>query len=99
MPVGIFKDYLERTGSFEKYLKTLEESFNSSTRDGLTCRHFINIGWDGALYNCDFNQVLGLHIQDHYLQQILDFDIDRLAERYVRVDDHCYGYTAGQGST
>ena len=99
MPVGRFKDHLEKTGSLGKYLKTLEEAFNPSTLDGLMCRHLISIGWDGALYDCDFNQVLGLHTHNSCPQQILDFDIECLAKRSIHVGDHCYGCTAGQGST
>ena len=99
MPVGRFKDHLEKTGSLEKYLKTLEESYNPSALDGLMCRHLINVGWDGTLYDCDFNQALGLHMHDSCPQQIRDFDIERLAGRYISTGDHCYGCTAGQGST
>lgn len=99
MPVGRFKDHLEKTGSLGKYLKTLEEAFNPSTLDGLMCRHLISVGWDGALYDCDFNQVLGLHMHDPSSQRIQDFDMERLAGRCIRAGDHCYGCTAGQGST
>jgi len=99
MPVGRFKNHLEKTGSLEKYLNMLEAAFNPSTLEGLMCRHLISVGWDGALYDCDFNQVLGLHMQDSSSQQIRDFDIERLAKRCIRVGDHCYGCTAGQGST
>ena len=99
MPIGRFKDHLEKTGSLEKYLKTLEDLYNPSTLDSLMCRHLISVGWDGVLYDCDFNQVLGLHMHDCYPQQIRDFDIERLSWRYIRSGDHCYGCTAGQGST
>ena len=60
MPIGRFKNYLEKKGSLRKYLKMLEESFNPSTLNGLMCRHLISVGWDGMLSDCDFNQVLGL---------------------------------------
>lgn len=99
MPVGRFKDHLEETGSLEKYLKTLEKAYNPSALDGLMCRHLISVGWDGALYDCDFNQALGLHMYDPCPQQIRDFDIECLAGRYIHAGDHCYGCTAGQGST
>lgn len=99
MPLGRFKDHLEKTGSLEKYQKTLEESYNPSTLDSLMCRHLLSVGWDGGLYDCDFNQALGLHMLDPYLQQIRDFDIERLAGRSIHTGDHCYGCTAGQGST
>jgi len=99
MPVGRFKNHLEKTGSLGKYLKTLEESFNPSTLDGLMCRRLISVGWDGVLYDCDFNQALGLHMHDSCPRHIRDFDIERIAAREIRVGDHCYGCTAGQGST
>ncbi|MFZ2198716.1 MAG: arsenosugar biosynthesis radical SAM (seleno)protein ArsS [Thermodesulfovibrionales bacterium] len=99
MPVGRFKDHLEKTGSLEKYLNTLEDSYNPSTLDSLMCRHLISVGWDGALYDCDFNQVLDLHMQDPSPRLIRDFDIGRLAGRSIRTGDHCYCCTAGQGST
>jgi len=99
MPIGRFRDHLERTGSLEKYLKTLEDSFNPSTLDGLMCRQLVSVGWDGTLYDCDFNQVLGLRMRDPDSQHIRDFDLGRLAGREIRVGDHCYGCTAGQGST
>jgi hypothetical protein len=99
MPVGRFKKHLEKTGSLDKYLKTLENSFNPSTLDGLMCRSLISVGWDGALYDCDFNQMLGLHTHDSCPRHIRDFDIEHLEKRYIRVGDHCYGCTAGQGST
>lgn len=99
MPIGRFRNHLEKTGSLGKYLKTLEDNFNPSTLDGLMCRHMISVGWDGALYDCDFNQVLGLHMHDSGPRHIRDFDHERLAGREIHVGDHCYGCTAGQGST
>ncbi|MBI5101152.1 MAG: arsenosugar biosynthesis radical SAM protein ArsS [Nitrospirae bacterium] len=99
MPIGRFKAHLEETGSSEKYLKALEESFNPLTLGGLMCRRLISVGWDGALYDCDFNQVLGLHLPGRYPQRIADFDLDRLSGRRIRVSEHCYGCAAGQGST
>lgn len=99
MPIGRFRNHLERTGSLDKYLRTLEDSFNPSTLDGLMCRHLVSVGWDGTLYDCDFNQMLGLPLQEPGSRHIRDFDLERLAKREIRVGDHCYGCTAGQGST
>ena len=99
MPIGRFRNHLENTGSLAKYLKTLEDSFNPATLGGLMCRQLISVGWDGSLYDCDFNQVLGLPIHDSCPRHIRDFDYERLAGREIRVGDHCYGCTAGQGST
>jgi radical SAM/Cys-rich protein len=99
MPIGRFRNHLEKTGSLGKYLQTLEGSFNPSTLDDLMCRHLISIGWDGMLYDCDFNQALGLNVLDPCPRHIRDFDFERLTERVIRTGDHCYGCTAGQGST
>jgi len=99
MPIGRFRDHLEKTGSLLKYLKTLEDSFNPSTLDGLMCRHLVSVGWDGTLYDCDFNQVLGFPLQGAGSQHIRDFDRERIIGREIRIGDHCYGCTAGQGST
>jgi radical SAM/Cys-rich protein len=99
MPIGRFKNYLEKKGSLGKYLKMLEESFNPSTLDGLMCRHLISVGWDGMLSDCDFNQVLGVPLLNSYPQHIRDFDHELLAGREICVDDHRYGCTAGHGST
>lgn len=99
MPVGRYKDHLEKTGSLKKYLEMLEESFNPLTLDALMCRHLISVGWNGMLYDCDFNQALGLNIHNSCPQHIRDFDHERLAKRVMQTGNHCYGCTAGQGST
>lgn len=99
MPIGRFRNHLENTGSLAKYLKTLEHSFNPATLGGLMCRQLISVGWDGSLYDCDYNQVLGLPLHDSCPRHIQDFDYERLAGREIRVGDHCYGCTAGHGST
>lgn len=99
MPIGRFRNHLEKTGSMGKYLKMLEKSFNPLTLDGLMCRRLISVGWDGALYDCDFNQALGIHIHDSCPQHIKDFDHECLSKREIRIGDHCYACTAGQGST
>ncbi|MBI5074343.1 MAG: arsenosugar biosynthesis radical SAM protein ArsS [Nitrospirae bacterium] len=99
MPVGRFRNHLEKTGTLDSYLEKLEQAFNPATLNGLMCRHLISVGWDGALYDCDFNQVLDLHMHDSCPQHIQEFDLERLLGREIHVGDHCYGCTAGQGST
>jgi radical SAM/Cys-rich protein len=99
MPVGRFRDFLDRTNSLEKYIEKLSSSFNPQTLDGLMCRRLISVGWDGMLYDCDFNQSAGLNISSAYPRQIRDFDYDKLDNREIMTADHCYGCTAGQGST
>jgi radical SAM/Cys-rich protein len=99
MPIGRFREFLIRSGNFEKYIKRLMDAFNPETLPGIMCRHLVNVGWDGTLYDCDFNQMIGLRVLDGYPRTIRDFDHRLLAERQIAVDNHCYGCTAGQGST
>lgn len=99
MPIGRFRDFLVRTGRLDTYMEKLTSSFNPGTVDNVMCRHMINVGWDGRLYDCDFNQMMGLGLSDGSPRHIHDFDYDRLAVRKIAVDDHCFGCTAGQGST
>ena len=99
MPIGRFRNFLIRLGYYNGYMKGLYAAFNSQTLAGIMCRSQVNVGWNGVLYDCDFNQMLGCRIPDPYPNTIRDFDYNRLAEREITVDDHCYGCTAGQGST
>jgi len=98
MPIGRFRDFLSRTGNLEGYMARLEGAFNPATLGGLMCRKLVSVGWDGRLFDCDFNQVLGLGIEEGP-SHIADFDYGALSGRKIRVGDHCFGCTAGQGST
>jgi radical SAM/Cys-rich protein len=98
MPVGRFRDSLVHTNNLERYMEELRAAFNPATIEGLMCRHLISIGWDGTLYDCDFNQALGFPVDD-VSPHITGFDHERLNRRRIAVSDHCYGCTAGQGST
>jgi radical SAM/Cys-rich protein len=99
MPIGRFKNFLVKSENLDKYMTTLTSSFNPETLNGIMCRHLVSVGWDGTLYDCDFNQVVGLNIVDVYPQNIAEFDLDELSKREIAIDDHCFGCTAGQGST
>jgi radical SAM/Cys-rich protein len=99
MPIGRFRDFLVRRGELERYLGTLRDAFNPEVLDGLMCRRMISVGWDGMLYDCDFNQMLGLGMHAGSPQHVKDFDHERLSGRMITVGEHCYGCTAGQGST
>jgi radical SAM/Cys-rich protein len=99
IPINRFNDYLISTGNFDQYFKTLVCNFNPGTIDGLMCRHLISVGWDGRLYDCDFNQMLGLPLHEGCPQTVWDFDLEKLSMREISVGDHCYGCTAGQGSS
>jgi len=99
MPVGRFRDYLVRSGGFDQYLGKLSCAFNPQTLSGVMCRRIISVGWDGTLYDCDFNQMLGLTVTPCCSRTIESFDFEALSRRDIAVDNHCYGCTAGQGSS
>jgi radical SAM/Cys-rich protein len=99
VPVGRFLGFLERTGNTQSYLQRLEQSFNPGTLAGLMCRTLLSVAWDGTVYDCDFNQALGLPIAVEGSPQIGDLDAERLTGRIVRCGSHCYACTAGQGSS
>jgi radical SAM/Cys-rich protein len=99
MPIGRFREYLVRSRNLEKYQEKLVSAFNPETLAGLMCRYLISVRWDGMLYDCDFNQILGLNIDSACPQHIMDFNYSELSRRKITVYDHCYGCTAGQGST
>jgi len=99
MPIGRFREFLIRSGNFDAYMKKLHDAFNPETLSGIMCRRIVSVGWDGGLYDCDFNQMIGLRVLDGYPRTLRDFDPHLLANRQIAVDDHCYGCTAGQGST
>jgi radical SAM/Cys-rich protein len=99
MPIGRFRDFLTRTGNLEKYQDKLACAFNPATLDGIMCRHLVSVGWDGRLYDCDFNHVLGLAVNSGAPSHIRDFDQGTLARRSIETGDHCFGCTAGAGSS
>jgi radical SAM/Cys-rich protein len=98
MPIGRFRNFLVKTGTLEKYMERLKGSFNTETLDGIMCRHLISVRWDGELFDCDFNQVLGLPLLDPP-RHIIGFDYPTLKGKRIAVGEHCYGCTAGHGST
>lgn len=99
MPMGRFKTDLRRQGRYEEYVRLLRESFNPSTVDGLMCRRQISVGWDGTLYDCDFNLALRIPVNSGLPTNIREFDAERLAKRQIVMRDHCFGCTAGCGSS
>jgi radical SAM/Cys-rich protein len=99
MPIGRFREFLLRTGQLEGYMGRLSCAFNPGTLEGLMCRRLISVGWDGRLFDCDFNMVLGMGLSEGLPSRIRDFDRQALSHREIAVDEHCFGCTAGQGST
>ncbi|HNA59509.1 MAG TPA: arsenosugar biosynthesis radical SAM protein ArsS [Elusimicrobiota bacterium] len=99
MPIGRFLEFLRATGNYEGYMTRLANAFNPAAVPGLMCRNLLSVGWDGALYDCDFNQMLDWPLVEGSPAHIRDFDPDRLARRAVAVGNHCFGCTAGGGSS
>lgn len=99
MPIGRFREAIVRNGMFEQYLDMLGSAFNSATLENVMCRGLVSVGWDGRLFDCDFNQVLGISVDTDAPRHIRDFDYGALSRRRISSDDHCFGCTAGQGST
>jgi len=99
MPMGRFLEDLRRDGREEGYMELLKESYNPATVKNLMCLSQINIGWDGALYDCDFNQALGIKTEPDFPRKIEDLDASMIPARKVVTGDHCFGCTAGAGSS
>jgi radical SAM/Cys-rich protein len=99
MPLGRIRRRLEADGELENYLKTLREAFNPSTLPQLMCRHQISVDWDGTLYDCDFNLAIGRAVNHGASKRIEAFDPVVLDKRQIVTGLHCFGCTAGAGSS
>ncbi len=99
MPIKRFLDYLRRSGNEERYMRKLVEAFNPAAVAGVMCRSLVSVDWTGKLYDCDFNQMLELGVADEMPQTIAAFDPAPLAERRIVTGAHCFGCTAGAGSS
>lgn len=97
MPINRFLACLRRDGSLEVYRELIERNFNPATLDGLMCRTTLSVGWDGTLYDCDFNQMLDKPIENPLPGHLRDFDAFALSGRGIRTGPHCFGCTAGSG--
>lgn len=99
MPISRFLDYLIESENYEEYMEQLVNAFNPATIMGLMCRNTISVSWDGYLYDCDFNQMLDLRIATPKHQHISTFDLESFKNRNIVLNQHCYGCTAGAGSS
>ena len=98
LPISRYMDYLLQSGNYEKYMEKLIAAYNPVAAAKVMCRNTISVGWDGYLYDCDFNQMLELKVgcSSNHLSI---FDMDVLNTRTIVVNQHCYGCTAGAGSS
>ncbi len=99
MPVGRFLHDLERDGEAARYMRVLRDAFNPATVEPLMCRHQVHVSYDGSLHDCDFNYGLGMGVHDTAPQHIRDFEPRRYMQRRIRTGEHCFGCTAGTGSS
>jgi len=98
LPVSRFLEYLVASGNYEEYMIELANAFNPTAARSVMCRNTISVGWDGFLYDCDFNQMLELKVATKG-QHIQDFNVAELEKRSIILNQHCYGCTAGAGSS
>ncbi len=99
MPISRYLQWLIDSGNFESYMQRLVDSFNPGAAEKLMCRSTLSVGWDGRLYDCDFNQMLEIGVSEQVPTHIADFDFARLENRPIMTDPHCFGCTAGAGSS
>ncbi|MDX5419253.1 MAG: arsenosugar biosynthesis radical SAM protein ArsS [Hymenobacteraceae bacterium] len=99
LPVSRYLDYLVESGNYSSYMEKLVNAFNPTAAANVMCRNTISVGWDGYLYDCDFNQMLELKVQPGIPRHIRDFDQAQLDNRSIMLNQHCYGCTAGAGSS
>lgn len=100
LPISRFLEYLLNSNNYEPYLTKLIEAYNPIAAENVMCRNTISVGWDGYLYDCDFNQMLELKIATNKEKQhVSNFDTDIINQRQIVTSRHCFGCTAGAGSS
>ncbi len=98
LPISRFLDYLIASDNYEDYMYQLVEAFNPAAVKNVMCTNTISVSWDGFLYDCDFNQMLGMKVANK-IQHIADYNEQQLQNRNIVISQHCYGCTAGAGSS
>jgi radical SAM/Cys-rich protein len=100
MPIHRFKAQLKRNGGYDDYMEKLLAAFNPQAAAGIMCRNLISVAHDGSLFDCDFNQMLQMPARTQEGPAHIDqFDLEALSQRTIAVADHCFGCTAGSGSS
>lgn len=99
MPIGRFRHFLERTGNYESYMQRLIDAYNPQAAAAVMCRYTLSVGWDGTLYDCDFNQMLKMNCNHGAPNHIHNFSFEQLKNRQIVTGMHCFGCTAGAGSS
>lgn len=99
LPVSRFLEFLESKGRLNEYIELLANSFNPFAAQEVMCTNTLSVDWNGNLFDCDFNQILKLPVAVKKSRNILDFDAEELAKRNIVFNQHCFGCTAGEGSS
>jgi len=101
MPITRYETHLKLRGEYDRYMELLESSFNPATLDQVMCRNLLSVSWDGAIYDCDFNQMLDLPLRDTAGEPLTidSLTLDQVADQSILVGNHCYACTAGPGSS
>jgi len=99
IPISRFLDYLIASDNYEDYMDKLVTAFNPAAVQGVMCRNTISVDWDGYMYDCDFNQMLDMKVSTPSSRHIDHFDLTILENRNILINQHCYGCTAGAGSS
>lgn len=99
MPISRFLDYLLASGNFENYMRKLVDAFNPAAAFGVMCKYTLSVSWDGYLYDCDFNQMLAMTVNSNAPKHLKDFNAGLLEGRRIVTGIHCFGCTAGAGSS
>lgn len=98
LPISRFLDYLLASENYETYMQKLVNSFNPEAVQNVMCRNMVSVSWDGFLYDCDFNQMLDMKIACKG-QHLTSFNMKEFMQRNIVINNHCYGCTAGAGSS
>ncbi|MCP4218238.1 MAG: radical SAM/Cys-rich domain protein [bacterium] len=99
MPLGRYLDYLMRTENLDDYMSDLANAFNPCAAENVMCKNTLSVSWDGTLYNCDFNQMVCLVAGLGGNENIMDFEPGDFENRNIEIHNHCFGCTAGSGSS
>lgn len=99
IPISRYLDFLIESGNYEDYMEKLVSAFNPATIPGVMCRNTLSVDWQGYLFDCDFNQMLGLKVDRSASQHISEYNSSTLQQRSIAIGQHCYACTAGAGSS
>lgn len=99
LPISRYLEYLLMSDNLDSYMQKLVEAYNPAAAENVMCRNTISVSWNGILYDCDFNQMLEIPVEAEASQHIRDFDAEALMQRNIATNQHCFGCTAGSGSS